>query len=203
MKEILFGTTNEAKIKQIRGALAPANIGVKGLTDAELAPDIKENGKTAIENACKKAVAYAKSFGEPVFAMDNALYINGLTREKQPGLNVRRTGGGYPERLSDEQMLEYYSQLITGLGGRVNGYWEFGMCIATPKGKTWKTVIKSLRVFVGKPSKIIIAGYPLESIQIEPVSGKYISEMTQEEQNIFWQTSIGKPLLEFVQSVNF
>ncbi len=46
------------------------------------------------------------------------------------------------------------------------------------------------------------SGYPLESIQIDPQSQKYISEMTQDEQNNFWQKAIGQPLLEFVQSVD-
>jgi len=201
MKEILFGTTNEAKIKQVRGALALVDIGVKGVVNKEMLPKVNEDGKTAVENAHQKALAYAQALGEPVFSMDNALYINGLAAENQPGINVRRMNG-CSERPSDKQMLEYYSQLISGLGGRVNGYWEFGVCIATPGGETWETVIKSPRIFVEKPSKMIVAGYPLESIQIELESGRYISEMTQEEQDAFWQKAIGQPLVKFVQSVS-
>jgi XTP/dITP diphosphohydrolase len=201
MKQILFGTTNEAKIKQVRGALAPAGIEVRGVANKEMLPEVAEGGKTAIENAHIKALAYAKAFGEPVFSMDNALYLEGLKDEEQPGTNVRRMKG-YPKRPTDEQMLEYYSRLIERLGGRINGYWEFGVCIATPEGKVWETTIKSSRILVSKPSKKSIPGYPLESIQIEPDSGKYISEMTQEEQDAFWQNAIGKPLLKFVQSVD-
>lgn len=201
MKEIIFGTTNEAKIKQIRGALSPAGIIVDGVASKELLPEVIEDGKTAVENARKKAVVYAKSLGKPVFSMDNSLYLNGLSDENQPALNVRRMNG-YPDRPSDEQMLEYYSKLINKLGGKVDGYWEFGICIASPNGKSEETIIKSPRKFVGEPSRIIQPGYPLESIQIDPDSGKYISEMTQEEQDRFWQKTIGKPLLEFVQSVD-
>ena len=200
MKTILLGTTNEAKVKQIRGALALAEIEVRGVSDKEKLPVINEEGKTASENARIKAIAYAKTLGEAVFSMDNALYIKGLASEKQPGLNVRRING-YPERATDEQMLEYYSQLISNLGGRAEGYWEFGVCMATPGGKTWETTIKSPRIFTDKPSNKVVEGYPLESIQIEMESGKYISEMSQEEQDIFWQKAIGKPLLEFVLSI--
>lgn len=201
MKEILFGTTNEAKIKQIRGALAPANIGVREVINKEMLPRVNEEGKTAIENAQIKALAYAKALGEPVFSMDNALYINGLSPEQQPGLNVRRMNG-YPERSTDEQMLEYYSQLISSLGQESRWLLGIRSMYRTPEGKTWKTTIKSPRIFTGKPSSKTVEGYPLESIQIEPKSGKYISEMTQEEQDAFWQKAIGKPLLEFVQSVD-
>ena len=200
MKEIVFGTTNEAKIKQVRGALAPSGIVVEGVKDKSMLPEVVEDGKTASENAKKKSLAYAKALERTVFSMDNALYLDGLSSEKQPGLNVRRINGS-SERPTDEQMLEYYSKLIEELGGRVNGYWEFGICIANPQGEYEETLIKSPRIFVSKPSKIMVEGYPLESIQIEPESGRYIAEMTQDEQDLFWQRAIGQPLVEFVQNV--
>lgn len=200
MKEIIFGTTNEAKIKQVRGALAPSGIVVEGVKDKNMLPEVVEDEKTASENARKKSLAYAKALGRTVFSMDNALYFEGLPTEKQPGLNVRRINGT-SERPTDEQMLEYYSKLIGELGGRINGYWEFGICIANPEGEYEETVIKSPRIFVSESSKSMVAGYPLESIQIEPESGRYIAEMSQNEQDLFWQNAIGKPLLEFVQGV--
>lgn len=67
IKQITFGTTNEAKIKQIRGALAPAGIEVNGVIDKSALPEVVEDGKTANENARKKALAYAKALGKTVF----------------------------------------------------------------------------------------------------------------------------------------
>lgn len=200
MNSILFGTTNEAKIKQVRGALAPAGISVQGVKDKSLLPEVIEDGKTAIENARKKSIVFAKALGNTVFSMDNALYLDGLASEKQPALNVRRINGT-TDRPNDQDMLEYYSKLIGSLGGKVNGYWEFGICIANAKGEYKETIIKSPRTFVSTPNENIIEGYPLESIQIDQASGKYISEMSQEEQDVFWQNAIGKPLLAFVKSV--
>ncbi len=201
MKEIIFGTTNEAKIKQVRGALSPAGIGVMGILNKEILPEVSEDGKTAVENARKKALAYAKTLGKVVFSMDNALYLEGLSDDKQPGLNVRRPNG-ITTRITDEEMIAHYSKLIGSIGERVNGYWEYGFCIATPTGEYRETTIKAPRIYVSKPSLIIQSGYPLESLQIEPESEKYMSELTQEEQDTFWQKVIGKPLLEFVQSVD-
>lgn len=201
MKKLTFGTTNEAKIKQVRGALAPSGIEVNGVADKSLLPEVVEDGKTANENARKKALAYAKCLGKTVFSMDNALYINGLASDKQPALNVRRIDGHLA--TTDEEMIEYYSKLIESLGGKTEGYWEFGICIATPQGEYRETTIKSPRTFVSTQTTNRQAGYPLESIQIDPTSGKYIADMTQEEQDIFWQQAIGKKLLEFVKSVDF
>ncbi len=201
MKELTFGTTNEAKIKQIRGALAPAGIEVNGVVDKSILPEVVEDGKTANENARKKALAYAKVLEKTVFSMDNALYINGLPDDRQPALNVRRIDGH--TATTDEEMITYYSKLIESLGGKAEGYWEFGICIAIPDGAYEETTIKSPRTFVSKPTTNRQAGYPLESIQIDPATNKYIADMTQEEQDIFWQQAIGKKLLEFVKSVEF
>lgn len=201
MKSILFGTTNEAKIKQVRGALLPAGITVVGVIDKSLLPEVVEDGKTAIENARKKSLTYAKALGKTVFSMDNALYLDGLSPEEQPALNVRRIKGT-TNRPTDQEMVEYYSKLVGKLGGEVNGYWEFGICIANPQGEHKVTIIKSHRTFVDKPSNIINEGYPLASIQIDPDSGRYFSEMSQEELDTLWQNTIGKPLLAFVKSVD-
>jgi len=100
-------------------------------------------------------------------------------------------------------MIEYYSKLIDSLGGKAEGYWEFGICIATPGGEYKETTIKSPRNFVSTPTTNRQAGYPLESIQIDPTTNKYIADMTQDEQDIFWQQAIGEKLLEFVKSVEF
>lgn len=201
MDSILFGTTNEAKIKQVSGALSPAGISVEGVKDKSLLPEVLEDGKTAIENARKKSLTFAKALGKTVFSMDNALYLKGLNPEEQPALNVRRINGT-TNRPTDQEMLDYYSKLVGKLGGKVNGYWEFGICIANPQGEYKETIIKSPRTFVSTPSEKMVEGYPLESIQIDPVSGKYISEMSQDEQDVFWQNAIGKPLLAFVKSVD-
>lgn len=201
IKELTFGTTNEAKIKQIRGVLNPAGINIEGVADKSMLPEVIEDGKTANENARKKALVYAKALGKTVFSMDNALYINGLSDDKQPALNVRRIGGH--TATTDEEMIEYYSKLIESLGGKAEGYWEFGICIATPEGNYKETTIKSPRTFVSIPTTNRQAGYPLESIQIDPASGKYIADMTQPEQDTFWQQAIGEKLLEFVKSVEF
>jgi 8-oxo-dGTP diphosphatase len=201
MKEIVFGTKNEAKIKQIRGALSPVGIDVNGIPNDESLPEVEEDGKTAVENARKKALAYAKALGRVVFSMDNALYLDGLKSEDQPGLNVRRINGS-TERPTDEEMVKYYSELIGSLGEQIDGYWEYGVCIASPDGEHKETTIRSPRIFVGKPSPIIQPGYPLESLQIEPVSGKYMSELSREDQDAFWQKAIGKPLSDFIQSVD-
>ncbi|MCL5784880.1 MAG: hypothetical protein M1142_06035 [Patescibacteria group bacterium] len=199
MIEIIVGTANEAKVKQIRGALASLNITVKGVENKDLLPKVEEDGQTAIENAKKKALAYAVALNQIILSMDNALYLDGLTDDQQPGLNVRRIGNGN-DRPTDEDLLGHYSEVIKRLGGRINGHWEFGVCIANPQGSLGEVNIISPRVFTSEVSPKVVPGYPLESLQIDPQSCKYIAEMEQPEQDEFWQRAIGKPLCDFVSS---
>ena len=194
MRTIIFGTTNPAKIAQVKGALAGLSVDIKGIDDYKNLPKIVEDGKTAQENARKKAVIFAKATDQTVFSMDNALYLDGLGEAAQPGINVRRIQG-FNGRPTDQQLIDYYSNLINQYGGEMTGYWEFAIAIAGPVGVLKEVVIKtSTRYFRSKPSQNITAGYPLESLQVDGKTGKYISDMNQREQDTFWQESIGKEL---------
>ena len=168
-----------------------------GLPDIGLS-EVIEDGKTSQENGKKKALSYSKDLNQIVLSMDNALYIDGLSEGHQPGINVRRIKGR-SDRPSDQELLSYYSKLIENLGVRIGGHWEFAICIASPDGETKEVTIISKRTFTSKPSEIMIEGYPLESIQIDPISGKYISEMNQKEQDVFWKLMIGDELGRFVK----
>ncbi len=158
-----------------------------------------EDGTTAQENARAKALAYAKAAGRPVFSMDNALYLDGLAPDEQPGLHVRRIPGS-SERPTDAEMLSYYTDVVKRHGGNMTGYWEFAMAIASPGGALAETTIRSLRQFAAKATDKVVTGYPLESIQIDPDSGKYVADMSEAEQAVFWQRAIGGPLTQFVRS---
>lgn len=200
MQTLIFGTTNEAKVLQIQGALKPIGVVVSSLPESARAIKVVEDGETAQENARKKAMAYSRALDEPVLSMDNALFLDGLNPEEQPGIHVRRIGNPN-ERPSDGELLTHYSKLIARLGGKVSGRWEFALCYARPDGNYEEKTIISPRIFISEPSVRVISGYPLESIQIEPASGKYISEMSQDEQDAFWQRAIGSELAEFIQSI--
>lgn len=197
MKTLIIGTTNPAKIAQLQDVLASIDIQIEGISK-KLLPEVIEDGTTVQENARKKAVAYSKVLGQVVFSMDNALFLDGLKPENQPGINVRRIGG--LTAVDDEELLQHGISLIKSLGDKITGYWEYGVCIAEPDGKVFETTIKTPRIFTCEPSEKIVQGYPLESIQIDPETGKYISEMTKEEQAEFWQKTIGSELCAFVKS---
>lgn len=199
MDKLIMGTTNPGKINQLNDCLITIGINVVGVEDKSMLPHVEEDGATVLENARKKAIVYANTLGQRVISMDNALYIDGLSDEQQPGIYVRRINGEHEN--NDEELLNHFERIIASIGNRVTGYWEFGICIADPDGETWETVIKSPRLFASSRSDQMVEGYPLESIQIDPESGQYLSELPPEDRARFWQKAIGPKLVAFVQSI--
>jgi len=197
--KIIFGTQNPAKLKQLQSTLAPLKIAVAGLPEGDW-PEIAEIGKTALENAKNKAKNYVKLLNLPVISMDNALYFDQLSPEQQPGLQVRRLP--HQEiRASDQELIAYYSQVIASLGKEASGYWEYALSAYHPDGSEYNLVFLSPRHFSATPCATVMEGRPLESLQLEKETGKYIAEMTEVEKEQFWQKNIGQEVQGFIKSL--
>ncbi|MCR5154505.1 MAG: XTP/dITP diphosphatase [Lachnospiraceae bacterium] len=88
MKKIIFATSNENKMKEIREILKDLDVEVLSLKDAGIKADIVEDGKTFEENAVIKASAIARLTGEFVLADDSGLEVDYL--DKAPGIYSAR-----------------------------------------------------------------------------------------------------------------
>ncbi len=182
----------------VQAILTPMGIAVRSAREIGIELTVEEDGATPQDNARKKALAYVRLAGKPVLSIDNALYLRGLPPEEQPGLHVRRLPGG-EKRPSDQALLTYYQALIRRLGEKVEGWWEFALALAQPNGDLIERTVRSPRLFVSHPSPQLLPGYPLESLQIDPKTGRYISEMSREERANFWQQLLGEPLRALVR----
>ena len=88
-KQVLFATTNPAKIKKYTEKLKEKGIEVLTIKDLGINLKPEETGKNAIENAYIKAKAYYDKTKITTIGMDNNLFIEELPQEKQPGTYVR------------------------------------------------------------------------------------------------------------------
>lgn len=177
MKQIVYGTKNPAKVAQIQDVLAPIDIEVKSLADFPAVPNIEENGVTVEDNARIKATAYAKALHQTVLSMDIGLYFDNVPDEQQPGQYVRRISGN--DRATDEELIKHYSKLIQDAGGETKAYWRYAFALASADEECVSFTSDSApRYFVSTPAKTITPGFPLESLQIDPESGTYFSDMT-------------------------
>lgn len=88
MIRIIFATSNEGKMDEIRGILNGMNLELLSLKDVGVDIDIKENGSSFEENAIIKAETVCKLTGEIVLADDSGLEIDYLN--KAPGIHSAR-----------------------------------------------------------------------------------------------------------------
>ena len=178
--KVLFATTNPAKVKKYFEGLKRNDIELITIKDLDTKLDINESGKNAIENAYIKAKSYYDATGIPSIGMDNCLYIENLSEDKQPGTHVRRVNG---KELNDDEMIEYYSNLVNEYGGKLTAKWIYGMVIYDGKKVKQYSWSKGHFYFVDKPCEKRNPGYPLDSISVMPECNKYFVDLTQEEWN--------------------
>lgn len=182
MKKILFATTNPAKVNRFSKKLVEQGIELISLLDINQKIDIEEDGTTAIENALIKAKSCYQAVGMPTMATDDTLFLEGVPTDKQPGVYVRRING---KRLSDEEEIEYYSNLVREYGqeGKLIAKYVYGLAIVTKdKEKTYTWNSEDFYI-IDKPSEKLQTGYPLNSISVDIKSGKYFTDIASEEKD--------------------
>ncbi len=89
MLELLFGTTNPGKLRELRRLVSGLDVRVVSPEDLEHPlPEVVEDGCTFHENAAKKASAYARFSGLLALADDSGLCVDALGG--MPGVHSAR-----------------------------------------------------------------------------------------------------------------
>lgn len=103
MKEILFATTNQGKVKELTEAFGQAGIAVKLITSADLSnpPIVEEYGTTFEQNAKLKAHELADFSGMVTIADDSGLIVDALNGA--PGVRSARFAG--EDRKNNAKLL--------------------------------------------------------------------------------------------------
>lgn len=186
----LLATTNKAKIKRYGTKLIENGIDIITLNDLNLELDVDENGNNPIENAIIKAKSYNIATNMITIAIDDALFLDNVPVEIQPGTHVRRVNG---RRLNDKEMVDHYISLVNkyGINGELTGFFRKAVAIVT-QNDVFTFEYKTGRKFVNKQSNVINEGYPLSSIQIVEQVGKFKSELTKEEEKQIVKTEQDK-----------
>ena len=88
MDKIVFATTNDGKIKEIKEILADFDVEIVSMKEMNIDVDVEENGTTFEENSLIKARAISKLTGLPALADDSGLEVDYLNGE--PGVYSAR-----------------------------------------------------------------------------------------------------------------
>lgn len=177
--QVLIGTTNPSKLRLFKQVLDGWPITFVTLRDLNITAEPEEMGRNPAENATVKAAFYGQ-FADYVICNDSGLYFDNLELDdpRQPGLHIRTPQG---KRLDDEQMIDYYSQLVHSLGGKVLAYYLDGFAVKTPQGV--KTFMKSREDarqaafwMLDQPVSARRPGWPLDSLSKELDDTSFLDE---------------------------
>lgn len=132
MKRIIFATSNEGKMNEIRDILKDLDIELLSLKDAGLNPDIEENGKTFEENAIIKARSVMELTGEIVLADDSGIEVDFM--DKAPGIySARFLGEDTSYAIKNQYILD---QLVNAKEHERSARFVCVIACAFPKGET-------------------------------------------------------------------
>ncbi|NBJ91256.1 non-canonical purine NTP pyrophosphatase [Parablautia muri] len=192
--QIIYGTGNDAKITYMQRALRDIPCEIIGLKDAANArgiviPEVKEAGRTPLENARLKAEGYFQIFKCPVFSCDSGLYLwnhasgDMLPESLQPGIHVR---GGGEVRLSDEELIQHYTALVKEYG-LVRGRYKNAICLIWDEQCREESMEEDLWgesfLFTGVPHKKRVSGFPLDSISLDIETHSYFYDLEDSAQD--------------------
>ncbi len=194
-RTLVLATGNPGKVREL--GLILERSGVASVTVADLrieAPTVLESGRSYLENAVAKAVAYAAATGLPALADDSGLEVDALGGA--PGVDSAYYGG--PGMVDDRQRNAMLLRAIEGIArGRRGARFRSTIVVAEPGGAS----IAREGVLEGR---ITLAprgdngfGYdPIFELTGELADGRTLAEMGEEKQAISHRTRALHAMIE-------
>lgn len=131
MKKIIFATSNEGKMDEIREILKDLEVQLVSLKEAGLDPDIEEKGVTFEENAIIKAKTVMEMTGEMVLADDSGIEVDYL--DKAPGVySARFLGEDTPYSIKNQYIID---RLLQAKGEERSARFVCVIACAFPNGE--------------------------------------------------------------------
>jgi len=183
VEKIVVASGNPAKVERYGRILSQYAREVVGIKDLGIADKPKELGDTAEKNAEIKARFYADRTGLLVLSEDEALYVDFLPENQQPGVYVRRVDG--IDEVDDGRLLAHWEKIVAQVPeSNRTGRWHIAYCIATPHGKVKTVGLDHPIVFFSPSSQVRIPGWPMSSLEGPIVFHKPHSELTEKERKL-------------------
>jgi len=177
MDKIVFATTNEGKVKEIKEILGDFPIEVVSMKEMGITADIEENGATFEENSLIKARALVKLTGLPALADDSGLEVDYLNGE--PGIYSAR----YLGRDTDYDYKNNYiiDKLSEAEGEERSARFVCVISLVLPDGREFveRGVVEGLIGYEQKGEN----GFGYDPIFYLPEYGKTSAELPPEEKN--------------------
>jgi XTP/dITP diphosphohydrolase len=131
--ELILATRNKGKVAELKAMLDSNGVEVTCLNDHPDIPEVKEDGKTFLENARKKAHAVAKATGCVTLADDSGLVVDALGGA--PGVNSARYAGKQGDYAANNEKL--LREMKDVPDGKRQAAFVCSMVLADPSGMDW------------------------------------------------------------------
>ena len=182
-RKILVATTNIGKIVELK-AMLDLDAHWLDLSYYPEVEEIEEDGETFIENACKKAIGYARITGQWTIADDSGLQIDALGGE--PGVRSARYSGektiNDDGTLIDHRNIAKVLKLLEGVPrAKRTARFFCSLCLASPE----QTLIETEGTLEGLITNEEIGknGFGYDPIFFIPHLNKTVAQLTSEEKN--------------------
>ena len=177
MKKLIFATSNEGKMKEIREIMKDSGYEILSLKEAGISAVIEENGTTFEENAVIKAGTIAELTGELAMADDSGLEVDYL--DKAPGIYSARFLG---EDTSYTVKNNYILEKLQGVPeAERNARFVCAIACVFPNGEKF-VKRATIEGYIGYEMKGE-NGFGYDPIFVVPEFGKTTAELTMEEKN--------------------
>ena len=177
MKKLLLATKNQGKIKELRALLQGLGTALLTPGDLNLEIDVVESGSTYLDNAAKKALAYAEPSGLLCLADDSGLEVEVLDRA--PGIYSARYS---PKKGADDK--DRRDHLLAQLQDWPKPWRACFHCtvvLATPSGETHAADGECEGEII--PEERGDSGFGYDPIFLVSNLGKTMAELSMEEKN--------------------
>lgn len=175
--KIIFATSNEGKMKEIRMILADLNREVLSMKEAGIQTEIVEDGKTFEENALIKARTIHKLTGALVLADDSGLEVDYLGGE--PGVySARYMGEDTSYDIKNRSIIERLDQAV---GTQRSARFVCAIAAVFPDGDEAVTLGKIEGEIAREPKGD--GGFGYDPIFYVPEYGKTTAQLTPEQKN--------------------
>lgn len=139
--ELLAATGNIGKLGELRLLFCNLTLNLRGLDEFHDIVEVAETGKTFEENACLKAVGYARQTGLIALADDSGLEVEAL--DGKPGLYSARYGG--PSLTDADRISILLDELSETKAAYRNARFVCSMALARPTGEILFTAVGECR----------------------------------------------------------
>lgn len=177
MRKIIFATSNEGKMREIRKIFEGTDFQVVSMKEAGIISDISEDGASFEENALIKARTVMKLSGSLALADDSGLEVDFL--DKAPGIySARYMGEDTPYTIKNQKILDLLKDTKPD---QRTARFVCAIAAVFPDGKEY-TTRATLEGIIGREAKGE-NGFGFDPIFYLPEFGCYSAELPLEKKN--------------------